>query len=540
MKQAMAALVLTAAALCGSAAYGQSQREIKAPDWEETPDADAVSRYFPNLANRLGLNGYAVITCDVNVQGRLTGCAVVTEAPRDLGFGAAAVSMSSIFKMRPKTLHDIPVDGGTVRIPLRFTAPFNDPAVEPPEAQSAAAMNQALRMIDAADMVASTRKWNEAVHRRDKNEGVPEASVDTATAALDAAWAARGDDLRNAYARAAASVFSVEEMAGITDFASGPGMALRDNADLGKAFAAIYQDRRRGLRGPALEAYCGKQPCPSPVDLARVWRARPDADGLLDAPQWTRMPGEAAMRRVAPTVAGAIGLSGAVRLTCGIELSGNLKDCKVEEELPVGHGYAEAALSLVGSYRISAIQLKGGEPVRRATVRVGFEPPTLGDRYKPAVKLSEASKALAGKLSPTPEDLQPARRDIEVEIVGLQSKLPPGAQQKLNDALIDAYRVGAYRALEESQQQVSLAIAAQLSEGQLAALVDYRSSPAGKAETERAQALAVAYSKAADFVGQKVASDARAVYCRVRDCTPPPVTAPHPTSTNPAPSTRKP
>ena len=40
-----------------------------------------------------------------------------------MGFGDAAMKMSKLFKMRPQTKDGQPVDGGTVRIPIRFTLP---------------------------------------------------------------------------------------------------------------------------------------------------------------------------------------------------------------------------------------------------------------------------------------------------------------------------------------------------------------------------------------------------------------------------------
>ncbi|MCI3135574.1 energy transducer TonB family protein [Phenylobacterium aquaticum] len=85
------------------------------------------------IAEMFEVEGYATISCLVDAGGALTDCAVVDEGPAGLGFGAAAVSLSSSFHMRPKTVDGAPVAGGDVRIPIRFALP--KPAV-PAEAQA--------------------------------------------------------------------------------------------------------------------------------------------------------------------------------------------------------------------------------------------------------------------------------------------------------------------------------------------------------------------------------------------------------------------
>jgi protein TonB len=69
------------------------------------------------------VSGRATISCTVNARGALDGCNIISEDPSDMGFGDAAMRMSKLFRMRPKTTDGQPVDGGTVRIPLRFVLP---------------------------------------------------------------------------------------------------------------------------------------------------------------------------------------------------------------------------------------------------------------------------------------------------------------------------------------------------------------------------------------------------------------------------------
>ena len=82
-----------------------------------------MNRYYPDRASRMEVEGRATLSCTVNARGTLEGCSILSEDPADMGFGDAAQKMSRLFKMRPQTKDGQPVDGGTVRIPIRFVLP---------------------------------------------------------------------------------------------------------------------------------------------------------------------------------------------------------------------------------------------------------------------------------------------------------------------------------------------------------------------------------------------------------------------------------
>ncbi|MEI7932034.1 MAG: energy transducer TonB, partial [Alphaproteobacteria bacterium] len=69
---------------------------------------------------RLGKEGTATITCVVNDNGTVSNCTVTSESPAGNGFGAAAMTLSPKFKMKPQTKDGAPVGGAKVAVPIQF------------------------------------------------------------------------------------------------------------------------------------------------------------------------------------------------------------------------------------------------------------------------------------------------------------------------------------------------------------------------------------------------------------------------------------
>jgi TonB family protein len=90
------------------------------PDWLERPSGADLARYYPSLAQALGVQGRAVIECVVGVDGRLNDCVVIEEAPQGMGFGAATVEIAAHFRMTPQTRDGEPVDGASIRLPIQW------------------------------------------------------------------------------------------------------------------------------------------------------------------------------------------------------------------------------------------------------------------------------------------------------------------------------------------------------------------------------------------------------------------------------------
>ncbi len=107
-----------------------SQEAVVDPGWRETPSGDEVSAVYPRIANMLELSGRAEMACVAEPDGSVDQCRVTSEAPAGLGFGAAALRLAPIFKMRPKTVGSVAVKG-KVTVPIRFSMTSGDALPRP-------------------------------------------------------------------------------------------------------------------------------------------------------------------------------------------------------------------------------------------------------------------------------------------------------------------------------------------------------------------------------------------------------------------------
>ncbi|HWE98583.1 MAG TPA: TonB family protein [Caulobacteraceae bacterium] len=128
MFAAAAAVALLVAATGAGAAPGH--RVVVEPDWLIKPTGDQLERVFPPGAEAAGIGGRIRLSCKVRLDGGVDRCTIDQEDPPGWGFGDAALQLTPMMKLRPKTINGQAVDGGEADIPIRFAV---EPDRAPPE-----------------------------------------------------------------------------------------------------------------------------------------------------------------------------------------------------------------------------------------------------------------------------------------------------------------------------------------------------------------------------------------------------------------------
>jgi hypothetical protein len=115
IRAALAALVCLSAAPAALA-----QEPAKPPQvFIETPSPAELMKVYPAQALKDGVDGFAIIGCDIGPEGRLAKCGVETERPLGYGFGEALLSLSPKFRVDTTSQFKA---GERIGVPVKFAS----------------------------------------------------------------------------------------------------------------------------------------------------------------------------------------------------------------------------------------------------------------------------------------------------------------------------------------------------------------------------------------------------------------------------------
>lgn len=101
------------------------------PQESAPPDPSILERYYPQRARDQGVSGRVVIDCAITPQGALSGCRVISESPRGMGFGEASVRAATRLRVRTHGRSGNGAPGARIQIPLDWR--LDEPPAEIPQ-----------------------------------------------------------------------------------------------------------------------------------------------------------------------------------------------------------------------------------------------------------------------------------------------------------------------------------------------------------------------------------------------------------------------
>ena len=89
--------------------------------------------------------------------------------------------------------------------------------------------------------------------------------------------------------------------------------------------------------------------------------APPPKPSVISMPTWERKPTGDDVARLYPKAAAAAHVEGRATIHCTVTASGDLADCRVAGEDPMGQGFGDAALAMASKFKMKP-QTRDGVP----------------------------------------------------------------------------------------------------------------------------------------------------------------------------------
>jgi hypothetical protein len=241
--------------------------QIGHPRWAETPREDQLMAARPAMARWLRLDGFVRLTCTADAIGALRDCSIARESPAGVGFGAAALSMRSHFRLSSSLVAE-GAAGERVSVVLRFPDPPVLDADMAPEARSQTSLTLSRELLEArypSSVVLEGWQRQLAVGFQTTSAGVSEADLAAFKAAMTAGFLAARAESRTIYATLLTYLLTDEQLkAGVQFWRSPVGQTLaRRGPDLRDAEMRLQRAYGERIYRLAGRLFCEERGCVS-------------------------------------------------------------------------------------------------------------------------------------------------------------------------------------------------------------------------------------------------------------------------------------
>jgi TonB family protein len=246
-----------------------SEGVIRFPDWSETADYRATVDTYPVVAKGLRMDGFVMLNCQVTDVGLLRACRALVERPGGVGFGTAAITLSSRYRLSARMMEQGAAHQAAV-LPIIFSAAaiFRNqdlplPSKIPP---SAAALVAAQEIVLALNQLRLVDYWEEdwaETTLSDMTSGVDAAVRKDAVQAHRSAMAGERPATLDAYAAIYARFLKEDQLKTYLAYVQSPAgqIFIGKNAAFNAAMNASAREMALDANEIATRKFCETRPC---------------------------------------------------------------------------------------------------------------------------------------------------------------------------------------------------------------------------------------------------------------------------------------